>query len=137
MPVDWPIEKQIEHSYEAVLSRCNRVFVDELGGQDAEDVIGQRWGELDSSKDGDAHAKMMREFIANDYSVSNYALEFTTASGQERAVNVNMVGILNDGALERIWAVESNVIEHRQARLALRRQKSFSTADVADFIPTR
>ena len=125
IPVDLPESEQVALSYDAKLSQCNQVFARELGGNKPRDVVGQAWSELESSKDRGAHEKMFRQFIANDYRVSNYPLIFKTRSGVERSVNVNMVGLVSEGGLKRLWGVESNVLEYQQAQEELRRQQNF------------
>lgn len=125
MPVNLPWREQVARSYDAVLGQCNRVFAHELGVDRPDKVLGQPWSRLESTQDTEAHEKMMRRFIENDYHVANYELAFRTRSGIDRAVNVSMIGIIRDGYLERIWAVESNTIEFRQARDELRRRQRF------------
>ncbi|MEL7185569.1 MAG: sigma 54-interacting transcriptional regulator [Pseudomonadota bacterium] len=125
MPVKLPWREQVARSYDAVLRQCNRVFAQELGVSRPDKVLGQPWSRLESTQDAEAHEKLMRTFIENDYHVSNYELAFKTRTGVKRAVNVSMIGIVRDGLLERIWAVESNTIEFRQARDELRRRQRF------------
>ena len=125
MRVDLRWRDQVSRSHNAVLSRCNRVFAKELGSNHPDRVLGQLWSELESTQDVEAHEAMLRSFIDNDYHLTNYPLIFNTRSGVRRAVNLSMIGIVRDGLLERVWAVESNTLEYRQARTELRRRQHF------------
>lgn len=123
--VDLPIDEQIERSYDAILTQCNSVFAHELEVGQASEAIGLSFSALESSKDRAAHTAFFRCFVENNYRLSNYELAYTKPDGAIGAVNVNMIGIVHDGRLERFWAVESNVAEIKRAEAALQKRSSF------------
>ncbi len=125
MRIDIPLEAQIARSYDAVLVQCNEVFARELGGRQPDDVLGQPWSRLESSKDTAAHEALFLEFVENDYRISNYELTFATATGNPRTIVVNMIGNIRHGYLESVWCVESTGIEIRTVRRELRRRQRF------------
>jgi len=125
LPIDLPVEEQIRRSHDAVLTECNRVFAKALGGQSPDRVIGSRMGELDGNKDVMAHADFFGSFIRNDYRLTDYDLIYRTPKGEERAVRSSLTGIVSDGLLHRFWGAESDILDLRQTRAALRRRRQF------------
>ena len=125
LPVDLPVAEQLQRSYGAILQDCNVNFARELDADDPSEVIGGRFGDLDSSKDTPAHEAYFKAFIDGDYRLHGYDLIYKTPAGEERSVTINMVGVVRDGLLHRMWAVENNTLDLRQARAALLRRRKF------------
>ena len=123
--VDSPVEEQIDRSYYAVLQDCNINFARELDADDPSEVIGSLFGYLDSSKDTAAHEAFFKAFIEGDYRLEGYELNYKTPSGEDGAVRVNAVGVVRDGLLHRMWAVENNVLDLRQAKAALSKRREY------------
>jgi len=133
MRVDLPVEEQIELSHHAILQDCNVVFARELEADDPTEVIGSLFGELDSTKDAAAHGAFFRTFIEGDYHLYGYELSYKSPGGEDRAWLINMVGVVRDGLLHRMWAVENNIMELRKTQSALERRRQFQTlmADIS------
>ncbi|MCP5091354.1 MAG: GAF domain-containing protein [Gammaproteobacteria bacterium] len=125
LPIDLPIAEQLRRSYDAILQDCNVNFARELDADDPSEVVGGRLGELDSSKDTPAHETYFKAFIDGDYHLNAYELNYKTPSGEDRAVTINMVGIVRDGLLHRMWAVENNTLDLQQTKAALLRRRKF------------
>lgn len=125
MAVDLPVEDQIERSYGAYLEDCNVVFAREFDTDDPDDVVGIRLGDLDSSKDEAAHRKYFQTFVENGYELKNYDMAYKSPDGKDRALYINMTGDVHDGYLERMWAVECNVLDLRVTKAMLARRDQF------------
>ena len=125
MPIDLPVEEQVRHSHDAVLTECNYVFAHELGARTPQEVIGTRMGILDGNKDTEAHEEYFGAFIANDYRLSDYELIYKTTRGEERAIRSSLTGIVSDGLLHRVWGAESNILDLRKTKAALRHRQRF------------
>jgi len=125
MPIDLPIEEQIRLSHNAVLTECNKVFAESVDGQTPDQVIGSRMGILDGNKDAVAHANFFGSFIRNDYRLTDYELIYKTPSGEDRAIRSSLTGIVSDGMLHRFWGAETNILDFRQTKAALRRRRQF------------
>ncbi len=125
MPVNLPIDEQVERSYYAVLQDCNVKFARDLDADDPSEVIGSLFGYLDSAKDTAAHDAFFRAFIQGDYRLDGYDLTYKTPAGEDRALRINMVGVVRDGLLHRLWAVENNVLDLREAQAALARRREY------------
>tara|TARA_R110002096_G_scaffold130643_5_gene279907 strand:- start:1954 stop:4119 length:2166 start_codon:yes stop_codon:yes gene_type:complete len=127
------VDAHIMATLDAELHRANAVFVRDLEANDISEVIGQRFGELDSAKDFEAHTALLTTFVENGYRVEDYELNYKTPAGDDRALCINMIGVVRKGCLERIWGIESNVLEFREtkAELAHRQQYQKLVADVS------
>ncbi|MGI9247904.1 MAG: sigma 54-interacting transcriptional regulator, partial [Woeseiaceae bacterium] len=127
MPIDLPVAEQVQRSYDAILQDCNVIFARDLEADDPVEVIGSRFGELDSSKDKAAHETYFKTFVEGDYRLNGYDLEYKTPNGEFRSLHINMVGIVRGGLLHRMWAVESNTTNIRETREALAHRRLFQT----------
>ena len=125
LPVDLPVQEQIDRSYYAVLQDCNINFARELDADDPSEVIGSLFGYLDSSKDTAAHEAYFKAFIDGDYRLEGYELNFKTPEGEDRAYRINTVGVVRNGLLHRMWAVENNILDLRQTKAALSRRRDY------------
>ncbi len=123
--IDLPVQEQIDRSYYAVLQDCNVNFARELAADDPSEIIGSLFGYLDSSKDTAAHEAYFRAFIEGDYRLEGYELNYKTPAGEDRAVRLNTVGVVRDGLLHRMWAVENNILDLRQTKAALSRRREY------------
>ncbi len=123
--VDLPVQEQIDRSYYAVLQDCNVNFARELEADDPSEVIGSLFGYLDSTKDTDSHEAYFRAFIEGDYRLEGYELNYKTPEGEDRAYRINTVGVVRDGLLHRMWAVENNILDLRQTKAALSRRRAY------------
>ena len=133
MPISLSTEQQIELSHSATLSQCNTVFARVLEAKSPVDVIGLSYGSLDGAKDTLVHNAFFKAFIENDYRLNSYLLNYETPDGMRRAFEVNMVGVVENGLLERIWAIESDQSELVETKESLKRRQDFQqlVADVS------
>jgi transcriptional regulator with GAF, ATPase, and Fis domain len=119
LPTDLPLDKQIELSHSAVLVECNRVFAREIHKNHLADALGTRFGDLDSAKDQRSHDEFFTAFIANGYRLVDYEQAYIAPDGQDRALKINLAGVISDGHLCRMWGSERNIQDIRQTRAAL------------------
>lgn len=125
LPVTLPVEEQIRRSHEAILTECNAAFARSLRGKEPSDIIGSRMGMLDGNKDEDAHAAFFGAFVKNDYRVSDYELVYKSPQGEDYALRSSLTGIVSEGLLHRFWGVESDILDLKQTKAALRRRRQF------------
>ena len=118
-------QEQAKQSYDGILTQCNDVFAQDIGKTKPDDIIGTTWSALENIKDRRSHESMFRDFVLNEYRLSNYELLYQAHSGLDRSASVNMVGMIRDNLLEQVWAVESAPVNHDWAQKALRRQERF------------
>lgn len=125
LPTDLPAEEQIKRSHAARLEDCNAVFAQEFGVADPRDVVGMRLGDLDSSKDKEAHREYFQTFIDNGYKLDNYPLVYKDPAGDEQILYVNMTGDVHNGRLHRMWAIENNALDMQVTKAKLERRDQF------------
>lgn len=125
MRITLPMEAQIKRSLDAELTECNHVFARELRAETPADVIGTTMAFLDSSKDEAAHAVFFTSFVEAGYRLIDHEFIFQSRDGDDCAVSVNLTGIVQDGALHRIWGVERNILDVQRTKTALDRRRLF------------
>ncbi|MDH5212902.1 MAG: sigma 54-interacting transcriptional regulator [Gammaproteobacteria bacterium] len=116
---DLPIREQVALSQSAVLVECNKVFAKELRKLSLADALGTRFAELDSAKDRQSHEAFFTEFVRSGYRLVDYEQIYLTPDGEERALKINLAGVVSDGKLQRMWGSERNILDIRQTRAAL------------------
>lgn len=125
MAVDLPIEAQIERSLSATLCHCNPAFAEQSYAKSPLEVLGQKAELLDRGIDSATYARYFRDFVDNDYLLRDYEHQYNAADGNSRAISANVTGIVNEGHLERVWFVETDVLPLRVTKFALERRQTF------------
>ena len=125
MPITLPAEEQVRRSHDAILTECNTVFARSLDSAQPATVIGTKMGLLDVNQDAAVYAKYFREFIENDYRLTDYELIYRTPDGEDRAVRSSLTGIVQDGMLHRLWGAETNILNLRKTEAALRGRRKY------------
>ncbi len=120
-----PLEEQIRRTADARLTECNDVFAIDIGHEKAVDIIGMPMSDLDSVKDEEAHRKFMTALIDGDYRLTDYDLIFKAADGGDRAIRLNVTGIIQDGMLLRFWSAATNTLTALRTQKALYRHRVF------------
>ena len=119
VPISQPIEQQIERSYDAVLIECNDVFATVMEEDSPANVIGIRYGEMDSAKHTESHTKLFRDFIERGYRLVDYELNYETPDGAPRALQLSFSGVVNHGQLHRFWGAEKDILESSVTKAVL------------------
>ncbi len=116
-PVDVTLspEKQIElFTLRGVFAETNAVLRDILQIDDS-----VRSGDFDLEtifpSDNDLNKKLLIEFIASGYRISNMESKRIKISGEEITLLTNIVGIVKDGHLLRAWGTETDITAQREA----------------------
>ena len=120
-----PLDEQIRRTLDAVLVECNPVYAASLGGDGPSDVVGVRLGKLPIAHAEKEFVQLATDFIENDYSLSEYEIEFTGRDGLAASNQLSLFGVLEGGRLKRIWGIEKDISELRRVEAELRRQRRF------------
>ena len=120
-PIDvkLPIEEQISLFYKfGYLAECNDAMARMHGYERSDDIVGRRFGDSKFASHP-ANTSVMRKLIANKYRL----LELETAQfdnqGGTRYFSSNLIGIIVQGMLLRIWGVQRDQTELRTTALKL------------------
>jgi len=120
VPINLPVEKQIEMQYEhAYVSECNDIFARMYGFSSAASLIGTKMEELHGGSDIPENIEATRTFIENNYKI----IDVETYETDKKRRNVyflnNAVGIIKDGCLISVWGTQRNITEKKEADKAL------------------
>ncbi len=134
MPIDLPEEEQIAHAYRhSILAECNDMMAWMYGFERAEDIIGTP---LHKMLLQDSHNnQMLLTFIRAGYRLSDMESNEVDRDGNLKVFSNNLVGIVENGLLVRIWGTQRDITVRKKAEedlassLSLLRATLESTAD--------
>ena len=122
--VSLPVEQQLDVIYESAwIGECNQAMAAMYGHDSPEDVVGRRVRELHGG-DNAAHRAMFRRFIEAGYRTLGSETEQRLPDGSQRFYRSNDIGIVENGRLLRIWGIQVDVTERRQAERERERLQS-------------
>ncbi len=125
VPINLPLDEQIARSGDAVLVECNTGFAVALGHAAPAAALGIRFREVDSFHDTKSHQRFYRRFVESGYRLQSYELEFTDRQNKANALRISFTGVVEDGALVRIWGAEHDILEKKQTEAALDERRRF------------
>ncbi len=119
MDIRLPVKEQLRRSHEAILVDCNNEFAKSMDLERPSQIIGLRFGDMDSAKDIESHNRFFTAFIESGYSLNGYELVYRTPNGDDRALSVRFRGVIQDGKLQAAWGAEKSILDFKQAEAAL------------------
>ncbi|MGB7623609.1 MAG: PAS domain S-box protein [Terriglobia bacterium] len=120
VPVHLPIDEQIELFFQnGYLAECNDVMAQLYGFSAAQEMIGTRIGDLLPRSD-ERNVETLRQFIRSGYRLSEAETLELTREGDPRNFLNNLVGIIEQGSLVRVWGTQRDITAQKQAEEALR-----------------
>jgi len=114
--IDEQIRCAFQHGY---LVECNDVMARMYGFEKKEDLIGSRLDEV-LSPEREANIQYLTEFITDDYQLSGREVYDKDLFGNLHIFQNNLVGIIEENKLQRVWGTQRDVTDQRQATEALR-----------------
>jgi signal transduction histidine kinase/PAS domain-containing protein len=116
MPVDLPLEEQVDFIYQnARIAECNNAFLKMYGLKSIEQIIGKKQIELHGNSNNPINREVMRNFIRNNYVVENLLTEEVNINGQKVFFTNNSIGIVENGKLVRMWGTQIDVSQKIKA----------------------
>lgn len=122
-----PVKEQIKLMKKTgYLAEANPQMATLYGLSDVKEVIGQRIEDLpfiqteESRRDSDDVLKM---FVANDYSISNWESQSEAPNGLVRYGSTNFKGIIEDDKLVRAWVVQRETTQKRLQEKELKQSR--------------
>lgn len=114
--VKLPIDEQVKNIFKyGYLAECNDVFAKMYGYESAGDIAGARIGELlieTESKNID----YIRKSIMGGYKIDNIESVEKDKEGNKKIFMNNMVGIVENDTLVRIWGSQRDITESKKAQ---------------------
>jgi PAS domain S-box-containing protein len=119
-PIDTklPADEQISLLYKyGYLAECNDAMARMHGYERADDIVGLRFGDSRFSSHP-ANTTIMRKLIANNYRLLDLQTDEVGVGGI-RYFSSNVIGIILNGMLLRIWGVQRDQTEQRTTAIQL------------------
>ncbi len=120
--VSLPVEEQVaQFMMRAFVAECNDAMARMHGYASAPELTGVRLAELWS--DDPANPAALESFISGDYRSDEQITHERDREGNELFVSNNLIGIVRDGRLVRMWGTRRDVTRQKRAEDALRRSE--------------
>ncbi|MCU7550722.1 PAS domain S-box protein [Chitinophagaceae bacterium LB-8] len=103
----------------AYLIECNYNTAHLLGKNSLSEIIGLRLNRvLDFTRP--EVSEIFRSFAQNNYRLSNVELDIKDLNNNNINISSNFFGVIEDGALVRIWGINLNITERKEAEKKIR-----------------
>ncbi|EDM73798.1 putative histidine kinase, partial [Plesiocystis pacifica SIR-1] len=110
VPIDAPIEAQIEGLADGVLVECNEVAAIGYGYASAAEILGKHSNEV-WQRPPPNHAQLLRAFCAANYELTGFRLSVDYPDGSTRVFENEVFGVVEDGAVVRTWGSARDVTD--------------------------
>jgi PAS domain S-box-containing protein len=120
-PIDvrLPTDEQLSLFYKyGYLAECNDAMARMHGYERADAIVGLRFGDSRFASHP-ASTSSMRKLIASNYRLLDFQTEEFDANGSIRHFSGNLIGIIINGHLVRMWGVQRDQTEQKQIALQL------------------
>src|SRR5258705_5714055 len=111
LPADDQIALFRKHVY---LAECNDAMARMYGHHRAKDMVGSRLADFEPVA-STADTNSMRSFINNGYRLLEVKAEKVDSNGARKNFSCNIIGIVMNGMLLRVWGVQRDETEQKQA----------------------
>ena len=113
-----PVNKQIELYYnESVLAECNNALAKMYGYSAAEEMIGATLDDFIPSSIPRS-AVYLKAFVESNYKLADLESQEKDKSGNKKYFLNNLLGIIEDGRLTRIWGAQRDITKIKEAEEA-------------------
>ena len=117
--VSLSVDEQLSLFYKfGYLAECNDAMARMHGYQRADDIVGLRFGDSRFTSHP-ASTSSMRKLVASNYRLLDLQTEELDGKGSVRYFSTNLIGIVINGRLVRIWGVQRDQTEQKRTALAL------------------
>jgi PAS domain S-box-containing protein len=104
---------------DAYLGECNDAMAQMYGFAASAEIVGAKLASLMDRSDPE-NEQMLGAFIRSGYRLADAETHGRTATGEARVFLDNLVGIVEDGRLLRVWGTQRDITAQRLAEDALR-----------------
>lgn len=112
LPIDEQVKNVFRYGY---LAECNDVFAKMYGYEAAADIAGARIGELLIESEP-KNIDYIRKSIMNGYKIDNVESLERDKDGKTKIFMNNLVGIVENDALIRMWGSQRDITESKKAQ---------------------
>ncbi len=118
-----PEEKQIQQLFEGCLAECNDQMAHFYGYENASDIIGKKVSVFFDPSEPITQ-EVVKEFIQQGYKIYRRLSMHIDHQGNKRYFLNNLVGVVENGQLLRVWTTQNEITQLRMAEKASRYQAS-------------
>lgn len=110
------LELQSEHCLRHIyIAECNDAMAQMFGFQNAEQIVDKRLHEI--LPPTDYNARYMRQFLTSGYRLENAEASKTQPDGRTRHFSTDLIGIQENGTLQRVWGMRRDVTAQKELEL--------------------
>ena len=132
IPANLPVEQQVERAFQdAYLAECNDAMARMYGFEKAEEVLNRKLTEF---LDRDKNYDYIANFIRAGYRLTDAESVETDRHGNTVAFLNNLVGIVEDGHLVRVWGTQRDITDRKLMEQNLERLVAERTAELQEMI---
>ena len=122
IPVDLPEDEQVDLFFRhGVLAECNRTMARMYGFEDEAEILGARLGHLLPASDPH-NINYLRNFIRSGYRLTGAESHETDAEGTPKYFLNNLLGVIEDNRLTRVWGTQLDVTGQKKLEDELRKR---------------
>ena len=132
LPMDLPVEDQLDLLYErAYMTEANDTLARMLGFEKGEELLGMRLDDFQPRTNPD-NVAYVKNVVREKFNVTDFELSAFGAAGEIRILLNNILGIVEDGKLLRVWGTSRDITDGKVAEEKLRQtEQRYQT--VADY----
>ncbi len=120
--VDLPEDRQIDLFYKSgFFAECNEGMARMYGLETPEELLGVRLGDLLPRSDPH-NVEYLRSFIRSGYHLSGAESHEVDKEGNPKYFLNNLMGVVEDGLLVRVWGTQLDITDRKQLEEELRRR---------------
>ncbi|MCB0638762.1 MAG: PAS domain-containing protein [Lewinella sp.] len=121
MPVDLPHNEQIDFFLQhAFFAECNQAMADMSGMPDPRKLAGRKVEDLQQRPAMFQQDDLLSLFLTSDYRLHQHYAQTVDSYGRTRHLQLNALGIVEEGYLIGLWGSQKDVTTERSATKALR-----------------
>jgi sigma-B regulation protein RsbU (phosphoserine phosphatase) len=95
------------------LAECNKAFAKMYGFEKPDEILGKRLADLEESEE--TALEINGQFVKNNYNWINFETEEVTKSGKLKYFLNNLIGIIEDNKLIRLWGTQADINKRKLA----------------------
>jgi len=123
LPMDLPIEEQLDLLYErAYMSEANDVLACMLGFKKGEELLGMRLNDFQPRTNPD-NVAYVKNYVREKFNVTDFETSVFGSAGEKRILLSNILGVIEDGKLLRIWGTSRDITEQQKNRKELQQSE--------------
>ncbi|MHB9130232.1 MAG: sensor histidine kinase [Armatimonadota bacterium] len=117
----WPVEEQIDAIFRnGYIAECNDRLAQIFGYAHAKEMIGKRLEDLQFHRSDSRFRAFLRSIIEAKYYLSEAIFYEVSRDGKPLVNANNIIGIVENGMLARVWGLQRDITEHVHTVEALR-----------------